>query len=187
MTEEERLTRRIIHSIVWIVLVYYLIPDPLFGYPRSFFLVLVLAIVLVFEGFRLYFGFSVYGMREYEKRQFASYAWASLAAAITLLFFPMHLAFVCLLGMGLIDPLIGEIQHHKPELYPYVPFLAWLFLALFLLSLLGDFSLPMIITLSIIGATSAILAEYPTLRIDDDFLMIIVPLFVLRGIELILA
>jgi len=99
----------------------------------------------------------------------------------------MHLAFVCLLGMGLIDPLIGEIQHHQPELYPYVPFLAWSLLAMPLLSILSDFSLPMIITLSTIGATSAILAEYPTLRIDDDFLMIIVPLFVLYGIELVLV
>ncbi len=187
MTEEERLVRRIIHSMTWIVLVYYLVPDPLFGYPRDWFLILILAIVLVFEGFRLYFGFSVYGMREYETRQFASYAWASIAAAITLLFFPMHLAFVCLLGMGLIDPLIGEIQHRKPELYPYIPFLAWSLLAMLLFSLLADFSLPMIITFSTIGAAVAILAEYPTFRIDDDFLMIIVPLFVLRGLELLLV
>ena len=187
MTEEERLTRRIIHSMTWIVLVYYWIPDPLFGYPRSVFLIIILAIVLVFEGLRLYFGFSLYGMREYEKRQFASYAWASIAAAITLLFFPMHLAFVCLLGMGLIDPLIGEIQHHKPELYPYIPFIAWVLLAMLLFSILTDFSLPMIITFSMIGAASAILAEYPTLKIDDDFLMIIIPLFVLRGFELILV
>ncbi len=183
MTEEERLTRRIIHSMVWIVLVYYLVPDPLFGYPRDVFLIIILAVVLVFEGLRLYFGFSVYGMRDYEKRQLASYGWAAIAAAITLLFFPMHLAFVCLLGMGLIDPLIGEIQHHKPELYPYIPFMAWSLLAMFLFSILADFSLPMIITFSMIGAASAILAEYPTLRIDDDFLMIIIPLFVLQGLE----
>lgn len=187
MTELERIARRIIHSMVWIVLVYYLVPDPLFGYPRSMFLIIILAIVLIFEAFRLYFGFSVYGMRDYEKRQFASYGWASIAAAITLLFFPMHLAFVCLLGMGLIDPLIGEIQHYKPELYPYIPFMAWSLLAMFLLGVFGDFSIPIIITLSMIGAGSAILAEFPTLKIDDDFLMIIVPLFVLRGLELILV
>ncbi len=186
MTDEERLTRRIIHSMVWIVLVYYLVPDRLFSYPRDVFLIIILAIVLVFEGLRLYFGFSVYGMRDYEKRQFASYGWAAIAAAITLLFFPMHLAFVCLLGMGLIDPLIGEIQHRKPELYPYLPFLAWSLLAMLLFSILGVFSLPIIITFSMIGAAAAILAEYPTLRIDDDFLMIIVPLFVLRGLELLL-
>jgi len=173
--------------MVWIVLVYYLVPDPLFGHPRSVFLIMILAIVLVFEGLRLYFGFSVYGMREYEKRQFASYAWASIAAAITLLFFPMHLAFVCLLGMGLIDPMIGEIQHRKPEFYPYIPLMAWSLLAMLLLSILTEFSLPMIITFSMIGGASAILAEYPTLKVDDDFLMIIIPLFLLRGLELILV
>lgn len=187
MSEEERLTRRIIHSMTWIVLVYYLVPDPLFGYARDFYLIIILAGVLIFEGFRLYLGFSIYGMREYEKRQFASYAWASIAAAITLLFFPMHLAFICLLGMGLIDPLIGEIQYHRPGFYPYVPFIAWAVLAMVLYSILTDLSLPVLITLSMVGSLSAILAEYPTIRIDDDFLMIIIPLFVLQGIEFLIA
>lgn len=184
---EERLTRRIIHSMTWVVLVYYLIPDTLLGYPKDAFLIAILACVLVFEGLRLYFGFSIYGMRDYEKRQFASYAWASIAASITLLFFPMHLAFICLLGMGLIDPMIGEIQDRRPGFYPYVPFIAWSLLAMVLFRLLTGFSLPVIIMLSMIGSASAILAEYPALRIDDDFLMIMVPLFVLHGIEIVLV
>ncbi len=133
--------------MTWIVLVYYLVPDQLFGYSKNVFLVLILTGILIFEGFRLYFGFSVYGMRDYEKRQFASYAWASIAAAITLLFFPIHLAFVCLLGMGLIDPLIGEIQQKRPGFYPYVPFLAWVLLASIMLAFFSDFSLYVIITL----------------------------------------
>ncbi|MFW5945338.1 MAG: hypothetical protein ACOCTN_00490 [Candidatus Natronoplasma sp.] len=187
MDEEERFTRRIIHSMVWIVLIYYLVPDPLFGYSRDIYLVSILAIVLIFELFRLYFRFSVYGMREHEERHFASYAWASIAAAITLLFFPIHLAFICLLGMGLIDPMIGELQYHKPRLYPYVPFISWALLAIIFFTVFTDFSTPVIITLSVLGSLSAILAEYPTLRIDDDFLMITVPLFVLRGLELLIT
>lgn len=187
MTDEQRFTRRIIHSMVWIVLVYYLVPDQLFGYPKNVFLVLILTGILIFEGFRLYFRFSVYGMRDYEKRQVSSYAWASIAAAITLLFFPIHLAFVSLLGMGLIDPLIGEIQQNRPRFYPYVPFLAWVLIASIMLALFSDFSLYVIITMSIVGSTSAILAEYPSIWIDDDFLMIIIPLLVLRGLELVIA
>ncbi len=186
MSEKEKLFRRIIHSMAWIVLVYYFIPDPLFGYPKKILLAIALVFVLSFEALRLYFGFHVYGMREYEKRRFASYAWASIAAAITLYFFPMHLAALCLLGMGLIDPLIGEIQGLKPELYPYLPFIGWSALGIIILTLLVDFSLSVILILSAVGAVTAVAAEYPTWRIDDDFLMIVVPLFVLRGLEFIL-
>lgn len=186
MSEKEELFRRIIHSMTWVVLVYYFIPDPLFGYPKNILLVLVLTFVLGFEAFRLYFGFQVYGMRDYEKRRVASYAWASIAAAVTLLFFPMYLAVLCLLGMGLVDPLIGELQSLKPELYPYVPVLTWALLSVLILTILKDLSLPILIVFSALGAVTAVAAEYPTLKVDDDFLMIVVPLFVLRGLELVL-
>ncbi len=186
MQNKERLIRRIIHSMTWIVLVYYLIPDPLFGYPRKGFLAIVVGIVLFFEGLRLYFGFKVYGMREYEERQLASYAWATIAAAITLLFFPMHLAILCLVGMGIVDPMIGELQDREPGLYPTLPFLTWCLFAILILSLLTDHTTVMIVILSLVGSTSAIIAEYPTLKVDDDFLMIIVPLFLLRSFELLL-
>lgn len=187
MKNKERLVRRFIHSMTWIVLVYYLIPNPLFGYPRRVLLAIAISMVLIFEGFRLYFGFKVYGMRDYEERQLASYAWAAIAAAITLLFFPMHLAVVCLLGMGVVDPMIGELQDRIPTLYPYVPIFTWILLSILILSLLASHhSIPMIIIMSITGGVFAIIAEYPTIKIDDDFLMIITPLFVLRSMEVLL-
>lgn len=185
--EGHHLLRRILHSMAWIVLVYYFIPDPFFGYSKRLWVLLVLTFVLVFEALRIYFGFHVYGMRHYEKRQIAAYAWAGMAAAITLLFFPMHLAVLCLVGMGLVDPMIGEIQELKPKLYPYVPLVTWIGLALIILIFLTDFSLLNIAVLSSVGGVVAIIAEYPKLVVDDDFLMIVVPLFVLRGIELILT
>ncbi len=186
MADEERLLRRIIHSMTWIVLVYYLIPDPLFGQPKRLLLIIVVGFVLSFEAFRLYFGFNVYGMRHYEKRQIAAYAWAAMAAGITLLFFPMHLAVVCLVGMGVVDPVIGEIHHHIPRLYPYVPLAIWFLLSVILLNLLTDFTMFMVFFMSLVGAVVAVIAEYPSIMIDDDFLMVVAPLFVLRGIELIL-
>ncbi len=187
MKEDEKLLRRILHSMTWIVLVYYLIPDPILGYSKRFWLIVIASAILAFEALRLYFGFDVYGMRHYEKRQIASYAWAAMAAGITLFFFPMHLAVVCLVGMGVGDPLIGEIQFHASYLYPYVPLLVWGTLAVLILSILTDFSMLIILIMASTGSIVAIIAEYPSIMIDDDFLMIVTPLFVLRVIELILV
>lgn len=186
MADEERLLRRIIHSVTWIVLVYYLIPDPLFGRPKRLWLMILVGIVLTFEALRLYFRFDVYGIRQYEKRQIAAYAWAAMAAGITLLFFPMHLAIVCLVGMGIVDPVIGEIHYHVPKLYPYVPLVIWFGLALLLLNLFTDISMLLVFVMSVIGSVVAIIAEYPSIIIDDDFLIVVAPLLVLRGIELIM-
>lgn len=186
MPEEERLMRRILHSMAWIVLVFYLVPDPLFGYSRRFWLMIVVGVVLSFEALRLYFEFDVYGMRHYEKRQIAAYAWATMAAGITLFFFPMHLAFVCMIGMGIVDPMIGEIQYHIPKLYPYVPLITWFGLAVIILNILTDYTAGLVIFMASVGSVIAIIAEYPSIVIDDDFLLVIAPLFVLRAIELIL-
>jgi len=183
MDENEKILRRVFHSMTWIALVYYLIPDPILGRSKRIWLLVVLGTVLSFEALRLYFGFQVPGMRVYEKRRLASYAWASIAAAVTLFYFPMHLAFVALLGMGLIDPMIGEIQVHFPKYYPYLPLISWIGLAWIILMWMTSYSLLSVISLSIIGGIVAVTAEYPSIMIDDDFLMVVTPLFVLRGLE----
>lgn len=185
MDENEKIFRRIFHSMTWIVLVYYLVPDTLFGYSKRLWLLFVLAVVLVFEAFRIFLGFQVPGMRVYEKRQIASYAWAAIAAAVTLFFFPMHLAFVALLGMGVVDPMIGELQVHFPKYYPYLPLISWIGLASLILILMTSYSLLSVISLSIVGGIVAIIAEYPSIMIDDDLLMVLTPLFVLRGLEIV--
>ncbi len=186
MDGNDKVFRRIIHSIVCLVLLYYLVPDPLFGQPKRLLLLVLLAIVLAFEALRLYCDFQLPTMRFYEKEQLASYAWASTAAAITLVFFPKYLAFVVFLGMGLVDPMIGEMQVHLPKFYPYIPLISWISLASIILILMTTYSLPFVIFLSFIGGIVAIVAEYPCMMIDDDFLMVVAPLFVLRGLEVIL-
>lgn len=185
MDGNEKLFRRIFHSAVCLTLVYYFIPDPLFGRSKRLYLLIILGVILVFEALRIYFGFRVAGMRTYEKRQLASYAWASIAATVTFLFFPMHLAFVTFLGMGLVDPMIGEVQIHFPKYYPYLPLISWIGIALIILTFMTAYSLLLVMLLSVIGGFVAIAAEYPSIIIDDDFLMIVTPLFVLRGLEMI--
>ncbi len=167
-------------------MVYYLLPPEIHGYSRRLLLLVVVMIILGFEVIRLYKGWLIFGMRGYEGRQVAAYAWATMAAAIALLLFPMHLAVVCLLGMGLIDPLIGEVQEHRPGLYPYIPLLCWGILAVIVFVVLTDHHMVVVLMLACIGSVVAVIAESPRLPIDDDFLMVVVPLVILRGVEVMM-
>lgn len=178
--------RRILHSMAWIYLVFYLPPSYIFGLHRKILLLIFVLIILGFEALRIYFGFEVYGMRHYEKRQIAAYAWATMAAAIGLLFFPIHLNVLCLVGMGIVDPLIGELEKNKSKYCPYLPIPIWAILGIIILTILTNFSLIFVILLSVVGSVVAVGVEKPDLVIDDDFLMVVIPLLILRIIELFL-
>jgi len=182
---EDHLLRRIIHSMTWIVLVYYLLPEQIFGYYKRSLLIILVVSILGFEGLRLYNEWHIFGMRDYEKKQIAAYAWAAMAAGIALVLFPMHLNIVCFIGMGVVDPLIGELKYHAPQFYPYIPLLTWGIIAVIILHVFTPYTFALILFLSIIGSLTAISAEYPSIIIDDDFLMVIVPLLILYLIELI--
>ncbi len=183
MDDEEKV-RRGLHSLAGLTLIYYLFPKSLYGISRDSILLLFVISVLSFEVLRLYFDIDVFGLRQYESNRMGAYAWALLAASGAMLFFPMHLAALCIIGMGIIDPLIGEIHHIHPKLYPYLPFLIWTTIGLVLLTLLSDHQLGMVLILSLVGASLSILIERPNLAVDDDFLLIAVPIVVLRGIEI---
>ena len=185
LTEGHHIFRRLFHSFAWIFLVYYLVPQTIFGYSRAFLFLIVVLIILGFEGIRLYKGWHIFGLRSYERHQIAAYAWATMAAAISLLLFPMHLAVVCLIGMGFIDPLIGELKDFWPKLYPYIPLIGWFVISMCFMRSFTDHTLLQLTLLSAIGSTVAIAAEYPRLMIDDDFLMVVVPLIVLRAVEIL--
>ena len=181
--DKREIFRRILHSMAWIYLIFYLFPTYLFGVHRKYLLLILVIIILSFEALRIYFGFQVFGMRNYEKRQIAAYAWATMAAAFALLFFPIHLTVLCLIGMGVVDPLIGELEKYRPKYYPYLPLIIWAVIGIIVLTFLTSFSLISVILLSAVGSIIAIGIENPTLIIDDDFLMVVVPLIILRIIE----
>ena len=182
---EDHLLRRVIHSMTWIVLVYYLLPREIFGYSKRSLLIILVISILAFEGLRLYKGWHIFGMRDYEKKQIAAYAWAAMAAGIALIVFPMHWNVLCFIGMGIVDPLIGEIKYHIPKYYPSVPLIAWAIIGIIIMNLMTGYSLMIIVPLAIIGSIVAILAEYPSIIIDDDFLMVMVPLSILYLIEIV--
>ncbi len=184
---EGHLLRRIIHSLTWIVLVYYLLPEQIFGYYKRSLLIILVVSILAFEGLRLYNEWHIFGMRDYEKKQIAAYAWAAMAAGIALVLFPMHLNVVCFIGMGVVDPLIGELKYHAPQFYPYVPLIAWGVIATVILYIFTPYTFALILLLSITGSLTAISAEYPSIIIDDDFLMVMIPLIVLYFLEIVIV
>ncbi len=186
-SELEHIFRRIVHSMSWIFLAYYFLPTKIYGYERSILFLIIVLIILFFEVIRVWQGWQVFGLRKYERTKVAAYAWATMGAAIVILLFPMHLAVIGLIGMGIVDPLCGEVRFHTPSFYPYLPLVAYWVVAAFLFSVLTDYSFLIIVFLSILGAISAILAEYPKMVFDDDFLMVVVPVAVLRAAELILS
>ncbi|MFO8109209.1 MAG: hypothetical protein R6U17_01605 [Thermoplasmata archaeon] len=172
--------------MAWIYLIYYLVPGNIGGYSKRVLFLVVVLVILSFELLRIWQGWQVFGLRDYERTKMAAYAWATLGAAIALLLFPKHLVILVLVGMGAIDPLCGEIRHHFPRLYPLIPLAAYFLLSAFILSSLTDHVLSAIVILSLTGSAAAITAEYPNILLDDDFLMILVPLVVLWTVEYLL-
>lgn len=173
--------------MAWVVLIYYFLPERIIGYSRATILMIIVLCVLIFEAIRIYKRWKLFGMRDYERRRIAAYAWATMAAGIALLFFPMHLTALCLIGMGIVDPLTGELRELKPEFYPHISLLTWFVIGMVVLTVLTDFQFRFVLLLSVLGSFVAVVAEKPNIIIDDDFLMIIVPLFVLRAVELIVG
>lgn len=176
--DREQLLRRIVHMCTPFFLVYYLLPDPLWsgGPDREVALLLVLGIVLIFEAIRLIFKIDIPGMRPYERNRISAAAWAAAGMTLAFLFFPIEYAAPVFLGMGLVDPIIGELRARKSHLYPLLPGIIYFILAVSSMTVLMGFGLEVLAAGAVISAV-AILIERPKIKlVDDDFLLIAVPI-----------
>lgn len=183
--------RRLVHLCGPVLLIYFLFPERLLGIiPRQILPLSVLLIVLVVEGYRLKSKRPVAGLRDYESNRVAAYAWAGIGLALAVLMpFPMPLIVACIIGLSWIDPLIAVVRGLKGAkkrrplyIYPLVPLLAYFSIVLVSLRLLSQMELFHVLVFAFVGAFTAIAAEYPNLKqIDDDFLMLFVPLIVMTG------
>ncbi len=176
--------RRLVHVSAPVFLVYYYLPDPvfpgLFGKQPGLFL--FLALILVIEALRLYFSPNIIGMRDYENHRISAAAWTALALTFALAFFPIEIALPVVLGMGWIDPLMGIMRARKSKYYPLVPVV--LYFTLMIVPLTYFFGLtPVVMIASIVATFLGIESELKkNWYIDDDFLMIVVPLLSLFAI-----
>ncbi len=178
------LFRRVLHTTAAIYLVYYLLPDELWpGFYKWQGVVLLVLLTLIIEIIRLKKGKVIFGLRKYEKNRISAFAWFALGIGIAVLFFKMEFVVPVVIGMALIDPLIGEIRRLKAELYPYFPTICYSLIMLICLLLLTSHNLLLIIIFTMVGTLTAIASESLDIRgIDDDFLMIILPLLVMTAL-----
>ena len=177
------LFRRVFHLCAPIFLVYYLVPDDLWGIgvSKRFTLLMILLVVLIIEAVRILRKKIFFGLRDYEGKQISAFAWAGVGITLAFLFFPKIFVVPIIFGMAWIDPLIGELKKREGKsLYPFLPAICYAVIFFFFVSFLSDLSILIILFLTVVGTVSALLAEYPHIKyLDDDFLMIIVPLVIL--------
>ena len=178
--DRSNLLRRSAHALIALAPIYYLLPTefPVVPVHRWQFLILLFAIVAVFEAFRLRKGMTFKGLRPHEGYTIASFAWAAAGITIALWLMPMEIATPVLIGMGLCDPLVGELRRMNAKkttqiLFPMVVYFA---ICCVSLSLMTDVVTITVVALSFVGAWLAVMAERTRIpMVDDDFLMIIVP------------
>lgn len=170
------IARKIVHISAPLFLVYYLLPSPLWpdGPSREVGLLLAFMFAMAFELARLVLGFHVPGMRDYEADQVSAGAWAAMALTFAFLFFPLEQAAPVVIGMALIDPLIGLVR--RTRWYPWLPYGLHLTIMLAVLGCFIPLDLKMIVVSMAISAIAIVAESIKTSFVDDDFLMIALPL-----------
>ena len=172
--------RRTVHVLIAVTPAYYLLPDtlPYVDLQKSLVLLAGAMIVGVLETVRLAVGFHLPGLRPYETRRVASYAWAAAGVLIALWLMPEDVATASIVSMAFADPLIGELRNrglggwHAVALPLGVCALSCA--SMYLLFASRDLS--ELAALSAVGALAEVgIERWKNRVLDDDFLMIVVP------------
>lgn len=176
--EHSSILRRTVHLSAPVFLVYYFLPSPLWygGPPKEIGLLTVLAATMTFELARLLIGFKVPGLRPYESDQMSAAAWTSVALTFSFLFFPIELTAPVIFGMALVDPAISILR--RTRWYPWLPYAMHLTVMLLVLALLVPVDLRWLFAATVVSGAAVASEAVKTRYVDDDFLMIVVPLLV---------
>lgn len=168
--------RRIVHLSTPVFLVYYFLPSPLWpgGPTKEVGLLLALAATMTFELARLLLDIRVPGMRPYEADQISAAAWAGIALTFSFLLFPIELTAPVLFGMALVDPLIGKVR--RTSWYPWLPYAIHLAIMLTVLAVLVPLNPRWLVAAAATSAVAIAAEGIKTQYVDDDFLMVVVPL-----------
>jgi hypothetical protein len=176
--------RRLVHVSAPVFLVYYYLPDPVFpGFvDKQPGLFLFLALILTIEALRLWYSPYIIGMRDYEKYRISAAAMTAMALTVAMAFFPIGIVLPVVLGMAWVDPLMGIMRARKSKYYPAAPIVLYFVLMIVPLSYFFGLT-PLVIFASVVATFLGIMSEIKkNWYIDDDFLMILVPLFGLYAI-----
>lgn len=188
--DRAHLFRRAFHLCAPLFLVYYLVPQDMWGLgiSRETFLLIVFSILMIFESIRLATGRIFFGLRDYEKKQLSAYAWASIGITIAFLFFPPVFVICAVVGVGWTDPLIGELRRKWKKGYPAIPLAVYFLIIVGCLQMFSEILLFAQLFIASLAAVVAITVECPKIKqVDDDFLMLVVPLVVMTGVYELMA
>ncbi len=171
--------RRLVHVLIAFSPLYYSIPVdlPYVGFQRWVLLVAFFVAVSIFEAVRLWKGITFFGLRPHERDQIASFAWAAAGMTLVLWLFPHEIATAALIGMAIVDPLIGELREYTDTRIA-VPVSSGAYFAICISALLlsGEMSFLFAGALASVGAAVAIASENLDIKhVDDDFLMAVLP------------
>ena len=146
-------------------------------------LVSVVCILILFaEAIRIRLGIVIFGQREYEADQISALAWGGLAVSLALLLAPGEgegleagiYGIPLIVGLTLVDPLMGEIKRIKKDLKLAIYFGLLMSYAVWLTCY---FWLGTDIRAAILLAPLTVLGELPkTKDVDDNATMILFPL-----------
>jgi hypothetical protein len=171
--------RRLTHVLIALAPLYYSIPVdlPYVGLRRWVLLIAFFAAVSMFEAVRLWKGVTFLGLRPHEKNQIASFAWAAAGITLVLWLFPHEIATAALVGMAVVDPLIGELRKTiDGRIVVPVSSGVYFVLCITVLILTSDMSFLFAGALASVGAAIAIASENLEIKyVDDDFLMAVLP------------
>lgn len=183
MSDRRAVWRRIFHVAVSASVLYWWLPDPLLpmGIARRDFVIGGMLVLTALEAVRLARGAIVFPMREYERRRLGGHYWLVLGCAVALLLFEQRFAMITILGATLVDPWIGETKKSRGSKWAIMTgFAMWCAIAAICIILVP---LPTKLELVPLGAAFAVGAEAAKVRfIDDNFLMIVVPLVALTAV-----
>ncbi|MCX6651207.1 MAG: hypothetical protein NT131_06100 [Methanomassiliicoccales archaeon] len=172
--------RRLVHISAPLFCVYYYLPDLLLpGLAKTEGLLLVMLFALGFEALRLIFRIKVPGMRSYEFDRPSAASYTAVALTFAFLFFPIELVLPVLIGMGWVDPLIGKLRHNGSKMNPALPIAAYFFIMLLGLGYFYGLTFPVLISAALIAPIAVYLEAIRFRFIDDDFVLIVVPLLLL--------
>jgi dolichol kinase len=175
---EAHLFRRVFHTFAASFLIYYSLPNEQWINTLKFYIpIIIVAFALILEYFRLKGRIDrnhFFRLRIYEEKRPAGYLYFGVAALILLLFFPQQIAIPCILCACFSDPIIGEIRHHSGIKKAYV--IGFFVCVFFFLITWFKADIWIVILVSIIGGTGALIGEAKKFwLIDDDFMIQILP------------
>ncbi|HSA35539.1 MAG TPA: hypothetical protein P5202_03135 [Methanomassiliicoccales archaeon] len=172
--------RRFIHVLAPLLCIYYIVPDtPLPGAPKDQIILLIMLVVLALDTMRLIARFKVPILHTYEDERPSAPAFFAVSAAIALLYFPVEITLPVLLGMGLVDPLVGELRMRKSDLNPILPMAVYFFILLIGLGYFYGLSFLVLLSCVLVAPIALFLESRRFPYIDDDMILVLVPLFLL--------